>query len=1211
MFRSNCFYKEKLINVLLFFFAIINALFSLDNYANHRNWYEAGKVIGDNSGWMRYNTYRNNLLSPSGKLIAAGNPFTYADFNTFFIERDRFSGMGIKSPQSVLLIFNKGVFDYLADCDYIFSPSRKLISTYIEHLRKKYSVIVCTYDSPFMDREYDPVNVNDCPPDYLRRRIQEYYTELKGDTVLGTLVGCIFIGELPVKWYINKGEDTEAAALVDFEFPIDMFFMDMDGTWLDGDSDGMLDGFETYPGIDPEIWVGRITASRLLTAMQLISGQEGIILEDYFNKNVFFRENDFNTGKKAVFLKGSNSMLDSSTRGSSWLGKMIEYYGEDKSGSSNVLIINSDTMANKMNFFKSIIPDENNVNFVHIDITSSSFNHSFYIPIQLRYSLNYITSTELHQKDLKVPYYYITGAACARYIEDNYIGGAYIFTSNHRRIPQSLTDTEFNTILGRLAGTEDYDFINGTAYENTPDVEGKHKLLVGLIPANIRDSNRVARILIRLGMMNYAGGLTLVGSTKSFSLANPAVFYKGLRIHRSFGYSLIKALEKDSYDYNDVKSLFGMTIIGDPTLSLSFENDTQKAIDKGIEWVTGVSSLKNGKGGTLILQSQANGALSAMTALVLLNRGINNLVVDEALAYLTTQWTANDPAAGCLNVAGDEAWIVRPNGIDSVSVYSTSMAILALVASHPDPDSSSSVERNRYEILRKMNNFLINCQTTAAGHNYFGGFRYSKAYVNSSADNSNTQFALMGIYAASMELLPGGIGKIRENFPQNVKDVFARAKVWLDNTKAGANAGHQYIPTITAYNKTMSAAAAWSLMLVTGDATTANEDFNYLATLPDLFTFTNLPDPGYYAWTLANACVLSKNDTPIPGKDNWYNQLTEALLNYQTINGNWPDLSYLSGEHAESISTLFALLALETKVLNDADDISKVYILSGSTNRQIKTKENLYKGIPGVSRDPGELSAVPADMRLYDVSSGCYTGIDMATGKIYEQIPGSRFKLLDINGNPAPYAGGPVPDGYSLEIDIWMPEPGSYRLEITGTKGTVENPALYQLDVVSVRNETVESDVRFNSEIITGEVHYSMDEVAVINGGIPNEPSPPERSAIMALEPAEDTYALSYGQSSLQGVFRVKEIGGAKKICSLRVSCITGLDDANGTDDILPSMINISVPPDTDIIENGCYDVIFTISNIPAGFDGPSTGIFRVDADDGLFKEYKYTIIRN
>ncbi len=90
------------------------------------------------------------------------------------------------------------------------------------------------------------------------------------------LIGAIFIGDIQTAWY-----EHEFGGLIQ-EFPMDLFYMDLDGIWIDSDNDGLYD--EHAGNVEPEIWTGRIDASTLY-------GTNVSLYENYFRKN-----HDYRTG---------------------------------------------------------------------------------------------------------------------------------------------------------------------------------------------------------------------------------------------------------------------------------------------------------------------------------------------------------------------------------------------------------------------------------------------------------------------------------------------------------------------------------------------------------------------------------------------------------------------------------------------------------------------------------------------------------------------------------------------------------------------------------------------------------------------------------------------------------------------------------------------------------------------------------------------------
>jgi hypothetical protein len=85
------------------------------------------------------------------------------------------------------------------------------------------------------------------------------------------LVGCAFVGDLPVAW-------CELEVWGHEEFPCDLYYMDLDGFWDDTDSDGMFDVHNAGTGDEgPEIFIGHIDTS-------MMSGNEAAVTNDYLDK---------------------------------------------------------------------------------------------------------------------------------------------------------------------------------------------------------------------------------------------------------------------------------------------------------------------------------------------------------------------------------------------------------------------------------------------------------------------------------------------------------------------------------------------------------------------------------------------------------------------------------------------------------------------------------------------------------------------------------------------------------------------------------------------------------------------------------------------------------------------------------------------------------------------------------------------------------------
>jgi hypothetical protein len=100
------------------------------------------------------------------------------------------------------------------------------------------------------------------------------------------LVGAVFIGNVPIAWY--EYESSEGRE----EFPIELYFMDLNGTWIDSDNNGLFDSHTGNKA--PEIFVGRINANPMTW------GNEIWLVNNYFSKIHKYRTGGYGIPQKAL-----------------------------------------------------------------------------------------------------------------------------------------------------------------------------------------------------------------------------------------------------------------------------------------------------------------------------------------------------------------------------------------------------------------------------------------------------------------------------------------------------------------------------------------------------------------------------------------------------------------------------------------------------------------------------------------------------------------------------------------------------------------------------------------------------------------------------------------------------------------------------------------------------------------------------------------------
>jgi hypothetical protein len=216
------------------------------------------------------------------------------------------------------------------------------------------------------------------------------------------LVGCILIGDLPVPWY-QMNDDFHGYA----EFPIDLYYMDLDGAWIDSDGDGKYDGhFDGSGDQEPEIWVGRLTASSL-------TGDEATLLQNYFAKNHSYR-----TGGLSLNNRALNYVDDTWAYHPEWY-QGLEY------AFSNITIV-QDPVTTTAGDYENRLAE--NYEWIQVMAHSSSCGCQRF---EKDGSWSYVYSSDIKSIDPKAFFYNLYSCSACRYVETDYIGGWYVFADTY------------------------------------------------------------------------------------------------------------------------------------------------------------------------------------------------------------------------------------------------------------------------------------------------------------------------------------------------------------------------------------------------------------------------------------------------------------------------------------------------------------------------------------------------------------------------------------------------------------------------------------------------------------------------------------------------------------------------------------------------------------------------------------------------------------
>jgi hypothetical protein len=217
------------------------------------------------------------------------------------------------------------------------------------------------------------------------------------------------VGNLPVAWFEFENHDDFFNS--NSEFPCDLYYTDLNVTWLDPDNDGK---FSQHPlGVAPEIWIGRLwTPSG--------NGNDVALLNDYFRRNHKFRKGQFGYSDQALAFVDDD-----------WAG--FGDCGFDHMFAPNHIEVITDPATTDGDHYKAEINQSRA--WAQICAHSSPTGHSFKKPA----GSDWVPSSYLRDVNAPNSYFYnLFACSNARFTESEYMGGWYIFDKSGGEINSGL-----------------------------------------------------------------------------------------------------------------------------------------------------------------------------------------------------------------------------------------------------------------------------------------------------------------------------------------------------------------------------------------------------------------------------------------------------------------------------------------------------------------------------------------------------------------------------------------------------------------------------------------------------------------------------------------------------------------------------------------------------------------------------------------------------
>ncbi|MEW6069515.1 MAG: hypothetical protein AB1485_02770 [Candidatus Thermoplasmatota archaeon] len=233
------------------------------------------------------------------------------------------------------------------------------------------------------------------------------------------LTGAVLIGNIPIAWYwLNE---TEWIGYNE-TFPIDLYYMDLNGSWIEGEGT-IADPFRNHTGdVAPEIWIGRLYASTAGATDEISA------LKNYFYKDHQYRLANLSLEKRALVYVDDDWVPWSEQ----WSNDMEPLYP-----AANRTLVNDTEITNATDYKARLT-----YNYEWISL----FAHSgdWYHGLETSAGWTYVYNTDITTIDPKTSFYNLFYCLAANYsygADNGYLGGHYIFNNTYGLVAVGSTKT--------------------------------------------------------------------------------------------------------------------------------------------------------------------------------------------------------------------------------------------------------------------------------------------------------------------------------------------------------------------------------------------------------------------------------------------------------------------------------------------------------------------------------------------------------------------------------------------------------------------------------------------------------------------------------------------------------------------------------------------------------------------------------------------------
>jgi len=275
-----------------------------------------------------------------------------------------------------------------------------------------YPDIKPSLDQYVVDVENSGFEVKIMETDQLLDRTPEGVRSYLQGNIRYNLAGCLLVGNVPGAWF-----EIESAK----EFPIDLYYMDLDGVWTDSDNDTIYDGHSG--DVVPEIWVGRLKIPDT-------AGHEASLLNHYFDKNHRYRTGTLTLPwwRGMIYIDDSGTNTNTENDAKYSLSKIY----------SDITFVKDRATTNATDY-KNRLHDPSGYQWVYLMCHGTHNNHTFMVPPdELETSDGSwfqwdgtVYSSDYRSINPRVFFYHFVVCSAAEYSEQDYLAGSAVFGNDY------------------------------------------------------------------------------------------------------------------------------------------------------------------------------------------------------------------------------------------------------------------------------------------------------------------------------------------------------------------------------------------------------------------------------------------------------------------------------------------------------------------------------------------------------------------------------------------------------------------------------------------------------------------------------------------------------------------------------------------------------------------------------------------------------------